>query len=265
MDVDEQAWFLAVDVGNSRTKVALFESAAVRAAPRLPPCALVLAAAHKEAFPWDDLRQRVEKICGPALMTCGATVQPAAWDKFLAEWPRTGWPLPRRITTADVAVPTEVMFPEKVGLDRLLNAVAGNRIRPAGQPIVIIDSGTATTVDWLTPQGAFAGGAILPGLELAARSLHQYTALLPEIPVAELLGHVPPVGRETRAALRSGIYWAQIGAMRELVTRMQTGTPPEIILTGGAAPLLSPHFDLPHQWEPWLSLQGLAITVMRSP
>ena len=87
-----------------------------------------------------------------------------------------------------------------------------------GRPAIIVDSGTATTVDAVDADGVFLGGAILPGFGLLARSLQRYTALLPLITLEELgTGPPPAVGRDTTAAIKSGLFFGQLGAVRELV------------------------------------------------
>jgi type III pantothenate kinase len=151
----------------------------------------------------------------------------------------------------------------RVGVDRLLNAVAANVIRPAARPAVIVDTGTATTVDLVNTDGAFEGGAILPGFELCARALHDYTALLPLLSIEELAGEPrEPLGRNTRAALRSGLFWGQLGAVKELIERLTpVRTEPLVLLTGGGAVLLASHFP-EARWEPHLSLQGLVVMAL---
>src|SRR5205823_11315500 len=86
--------------------------------------------------------------------------------------------------------------PAKVGIDRLLNAVAANTLRPRDMPVVIADIGSAVTVDWLDENGVFKGGAIFPGLRLMAKALNDYTALLP---LVEIWRNLPPLpGTSTR-------------------------------------------------------------------
>lgn len=168
---------------------------------------------------------------------------------------------------------TSVEAPERVGLDRLLNAVAANELRPPDQPVIVIDSGTATTVDYITEDGVFAGGAILPGFALSAEALHRYTALLPLLSLADLGPDLPaPLGRNTREALRSGIYWGQVGAIRQLVAVLAAQlTPPSagparaqpsapwLLLTGGGAAWLATQFpDAPQ--VPSLAMHGLVLT-----
>jgi type III pantothenate kinase len=132
--------------------------------------------------------------------------------------------------------------------------------------MVIIDSGTATTVDVVSTQGAFEGGAILPGFQLCSRALHQYTALLPRIANDELTGPPPPLGKNTRDAIRSGLFWGQLGAVKELVRHLRQQLPdePMIVVTGGAGRLLAPQFPKALH-EPYLALQGLAIVGQQLP
>jgi type III pantothenate kinase len=181
--------------------------------------------------------------------------------RTLLNWP-LDWPRPALLDdVADCPLDIRLEEPNKAGVDRILNAVACNFIRPYGQPALIIDSGTATTVDALSADGAFEGGAIHPGFELCARALHQYTALLPLITIDELIDEShEPLGRNTREALRGGLVWGQVGAIKELAAQLSRrwNAPPFVLLTGGGAPLASSY--LPEaQWEPHLSLQGLAI------
>ena len=153
-----------------------------------------------------------------------------------------------------IPVSVDVDFPEKVGLDRLLSAVAANALRPVDRAAIVIDSGTATTVNYISADGVFCGGAILPGLEMSAKALHHYTALLPLLPVHELGGDEPIApGRNTREAIRNGLLWGQVGAIRELLDQLcrQRGharpsddetRAPWLVLTGGGGPVLGPHF-----------------------
>jgi type III pantothenate kinase len=149
-------------------------------------------------------------------------------------------------------------------MDRLLNAVAANVLRKRHQPALIVDSGTATTVDAVNSAGAFLGGAILPGFDLCARALHHYTALLPLIPLEELSESVPTsLGKNTRAAMQSGLFWGQVGAVKELLlqaSRTLACDDPLILVTGGGGALLMQELPNAH-WLPHLSLQGLALAI----
>ena len=116
----------------------------------------------------------------------------------------------------------------------------------------------------VSADGAFEGGAILPGLALSAKALHEYTALLPLVSVMELGQATPePLGRNTRAAIRSGLFWGQLGAVKELIER-QIGSDADIFVTGGGGALLAEHLPSA-RFEPHLPLQGLVLIAGRKP
>ena len=126
-------------------------------------------------------------------------------------------------------------IPEQVGIDRLLNAVAA-RGRSPGVPAVLIDIGSAVTVDWLDEAGVFQGGTIFPGFRLMARALRAHTA---NLPLVRLPKKMPaPPGRDTTAAMQAGIAWAVAGgvfAVASQYLRRANGRT-DIYLTGGDAP-----------------------------
>jgi type III pantothenate kinase len=131
----------------------------------------------------------------------------------------------------------EVEEPGKVGIDRLLNAVAANTQRRKESAAVIVDAGSAVTVDLVDAAGAFRGGAIFPGLQMMARALNDYTAALPLVDV-----DVPerPPGINTIHAIRVGILAAALGGIEQLVHayRGQAAAEPEVYITGGDGTLL---------------------------
>lgn len=253
---------LTIDVGNSRAKFGLFDGGAGGAAP-LPACDRMLAVAHGEPVPWHELESWLPASSRDASRVVAATVYPAGLERLISQWPAQGW-LPPDVIDRAALLPLAVRLehPDRVGIDRLLNAVAVNALRPAGRPAVIVSAGTATTVDRIAPDGTFEGGAILPGMELGAKSLHQHTALLPQIEVQDLSGdQVPALGTNTPSAIRSGLLYGQVGAIRELVSRL---SPPEsepalVIFTGGAGHVLAPLLGNGARFEPDLVLRGLAL------
>src|SRR5262249_58797050 len=101
-----------------------------------------------------------------------------------------------------------------VGIDRLLNAVAVNTRRGKDKPAVIVDAGSAITVDYVDRHGAFQGGVIFPGMGLMARSLDNFTALLPLVEVPESIPAVP--GKNTVNDIQARRLWADAGG-RETV------------------------------------------------
>lgn len=255
---------LCVDAGNSRIKFGLFRrTTGPQPEPSLPECLATVMVAHGQILPWQKLREQLPVPTGAVIKGFVAGSNPDGISAVLQSWP-TEWIVP--VVIDDVLLfPIQVRLeaPSKAGVDRILNAVACNRIRPAGCPAVIVDTGTATTVDAIACDGAFEGGAILPGLELCARALNQYTALLPYVTIDELSEEShEPLGCSTREALRSGILWGQVGAIKELIERLgrRWDAPPFIILTGGGAPLIAQYLAQA-DWQPCLALQGLALVV----
>jgi len=169
---------MCVDVGNSRTKFGLFDREA--GAPRrksLPPCRSATAIPHGQLVNWDRLRREFEIRRDDYVRGFLTGSNPEAVGVVRDDWPKD-WPEPTFLDDVQ-EFPLEIRLekPNHAGIDRILNAVACNMIRPDGVPAVIVDTGTATTVDAVSPEGAFEGGSILPGFELSARALHQYTAL----------------------------------------------------------------------------------------
>jgi type III pantothenate kinase len=257
-------FLLCVDVGNSRTKFGVFpqESAAARS-DGLPECLAAAAVTHGQPVNWEKLRRELNVHRDDRVLGYLTGSNPEGVAVIREGWPAE-WKAPTLLDDVmDFPLKIDLEQPNHAGIDRVLNAVACNAIRPTGRPAVIVDTGTATTVDSVSPEGAFEGGSILPGFELCARALHQYTALLPFVTIDELSNEShEPLGTSTREALRSGLLWGQIGAIRELVRRLSErwSVTPVVLLTGGGAPLAAP--ELPEaRWEPCLSLQGLAVVV----
>ena len=153
--------------------------------------------------------------------------------------------------------------PQYVGIDRLLNAVAASRRVPAGVAAVIVDAGSAITVDWLDESAAFAGGSIFPGIRLMAQALHDYTALLPLVTATDPAPPLP--GTSTTAAIQAGVFWAAVGGIQALVTRLaaRATSPSLVFLTGGDSPLLAEALNQGvHLW-PDMTLEGMRITAER--
>ena len=95
-------------------------------------------------------------------------------------------PAARVLTAADLPIAVGLEHPERVGLDRLAAAAAVNRLRSPDRGAIIVDTGSAVTVDLVSADGIFCGGAILPGIDMSARALHEFTDLLPLVSLNEL-------------------------------------------------------------------------------
>jgi type III pantothenate kinase len=164
----------------------------------------------------------------------------------------------------DMPLAVDVDEPHAVGIDRLANTLAAGRLRPAGQRAIVVALGTAITVDLVGPNGAFAGGAILPGIAMAAKALYDLTDLLPLEPMWELGAPPPALGKTTSACLQSGLYWGTLGGLRELVAQLsRDGDPLPVFVTGAAGPaaaaLLAQPGQPPAVLVPHLTLSGIAL------
>jgi len=144
--------------------------------------------------------------------------------------------------------------PREVGADRVVNAAAAYRLY--GGPACIVDFGTGTTFDALSTTGEYLGGAIAPGIQVAAEALFQQTAKLPRVDLR------PPrtaIGKNTMDAMRSGILFGYVGLVEGLVERFRRELGPQmhVIATGGLSPLIAQHTELFEAVDPWLTLKGL--------
>lgn len=167
----------------------------------------------------------------------------------------------KRLMHQDLKLATNVRYPERVGMDRLVAALAANRLRDASRPAVIIDAGTAITVDLVDAAGTFQGGAILPGFRLVARALAAGTDALPEADSLFASTAPPTVGKATEEAIRSGLFWGGVGAINELVRRMsaELDEKPQVFVAGGDAELVAEHLAAEAVFVADLVLQGILL------
>ena len=230
---------VVVDVGNTRVKWGRCADDRVAGMASL---------AHDDEDAWR--RQMLDWQIPSGSTWAVSGVQPKQRDRIGAWLSAEGyntqivnsyWQLPLRI---------DVDYPDKVGLDRLLNAVAVNTVRSPEAGAFIVDAGTAVTVDYVDPTGTFKGGAIFPGLRLMAKALHDYTALLPLMDTFESTSEFP--SRNTEDALRTGIVHAVAGAIGRLAASRREC---ELYLGGGDAAILFRHVTR----QPLLNSQPLRV------
>lgn len=235
---------VAVDVGNSRLKWGWTDAQG---------------SVHGEAVALDDDRAwtRVLDSVPPAASWLLAGSNAPIRDRF-ADWLSDHGRVSRVLRDyRSLPIHVAVRQPERVGLDRLLNAVAATQRRLV--PALIVDAGSAMTVDLVDEQGVFQGGAILPGPRLMARALKQGTAALPE---AYLPADPPPFpGKVTEEAIAVGLTAALTGAIDTLLHQARAiENHLHLLLTGGDAPWLLPLLSDEFHHEPWLTLAGLLWT-----
>ena len=158
----------------------------------------------------------------------------------------------------------DVVEPQSVGADRVLNAIAAHALY-AGD-LIVIDFGTATTFDVIDFDGAYKGGIIAPGINLSLDALVAAAARLPRIAIEAPETDPSVIGRTTEAQMHIGIYWGYVAMMEGLVGRMKAeiGRPVTIVATGGLAALFDEHSDLFDAIEGDLTIQGLAMLYARA-
>lgn len=257
---------LLADVGNSRIKLGvLADAGGAGCPPRVE---------RRQDFPSRDFQPRhvVQWLAGAApgaallLVASVHDVAAARLEAAVAEI-SAGRQRPlrqRRVGRADLPVEVLVEEPDRVGIDRLAAAAAAALMTPARRGAIVVDCGTATTVDMISPRGQFLGGAILPGPALLSRALAEGTNRLPEVAALE---HDPPPampGRSTRQAIAAGIGWGMRGAVTRLVAeaRAVLGEEADLILSGGASGVVRD--ALPGAREvPDLVLIGIALAAVR--
>ncbi len=146
--------------------------------------------------------------------------------------------------------------PRDVGADRIVNVAAAYRLY--GGPGCIVDFGTGTTFDALSEKGEYLGGAIAPGIRVAAEALFQRAAKLPRI---DLRAPRRAVGSNTLDAMRSGIVFGYVGLVEGMVARFrrELGEGMRVIATGGLADVIAAETDIIEVVEPWLTLKGLRL------
>lgn len=250
---------LAIDVGNSQVKFGWYppEMACDSesklgglpiASSQLVQPEAMLACAHagvsrdRFAAQVDEWLDRLP-IQGMSCMVASVHADAAAWVcEILA---RRGVVHQQVLCVADLPLEVRVEEPERVGIDRLLSAVAANRLRERDRPAIVVSLGTACTVNLIAADGAFEGGAIFPGIAMSASALRSGTSALPLIGAELIEAPADGIGKSTEAAISSGLIWGLVGAVRELVERMTQASegPPQLLLTGGDGPKLAEKFS----------------------
>jgi type III pantothenate kinase len=155
--------------------------------------------------------------------------------------------------------------PREVGADRIVNAVAAfewvatlPRATGAAPGVIVVDFGTATTFDCVTPKGEYLGGVITPGIEISAEALFARAARLRRVELA-----APPkvVGRNAQTSMQSGIVYGYAGLVDGLVARLrrELGYPCHVVATGGLAKLIAPFTESIEEVDDALTLTGLLL------
>lgn len=163
-------------------------------------------------------------------------------------------------TKTGIAIVTD--DPRQVGADRIANAVGAHHLFP-GEPVIVCDFGTAITVDAISEKGEYLGGAIAAGIDTSATALFAATAQINRV---ELIAPPGAIGKNTTAAVQSGIIYGTAGLVDGLVERVikELGGHASVLATGGFAETMAVHCHRLDRVEPRLTLLGLRLIFERN-
>ncbi len=251
---------LAVDVGNTNTVLGVFrggdlvnhfriETNAGRTSDEL--AVLVRSLLELQGFAWGSLDAGI----------VSSVVPPAVFgiQRFFKQYLGT----PALVVGPGIKTGMPILYenPREVGADRIVNAVAAYETHKVG--CIVVDFGTATTWDVVTPRGEYLGGAIAPGIQISAEALYSHAAKLPRVEIARP-GKV--IGRNTVASMQSGLLYGYAGMVDALVTRIRAEVdfPAKCIATGGLAKLVASESATIEETDELLTLRGLKLLYDRN-
>jgi type III pantothenate kinase len=155
---------------------------------------------------------------------------------------------------ANLGIEIRVGKPAEVGADRLVNALGAHVAYPGS--LIVIDSGTATTIDLVSSDGAFEGGVIAPGIHLSVEALHSAAAKLPRVALGK---PEQIIGTDTVSAIQSGVFWGYISLIEGMVARIKDERKQRltVVATGGIVPLFRDSISAIDHFDPDITLRGL--------
>jgi type III pantothenate kinase len=257
----KQGLLLAIDIGNTHTMVGVYDSARLRLSFRL----------------YSDRRRTVDeyRVLVSRMLSDGGIEQKSITDAIISSVVPPLTVMWRQLCADALALATIVLGPgtrtgmpircdnpREVGADRIANGVGGYekyRRQPGGPiAVLVVDFGTATTFDVVSPEGEYLGGAIAPGVEMAAEALFLRASKLPRV---DLEYPETVVGRNTITSMQSGILYGYAGLVEGLVGRIKAELPytPRVLATGGVAPLVAKAVTCLDDVDPLVTLEGLRI------
>jgi type III pantothenate kinase len=241
---------LAVDVGNTQTVLGLFRDGDLADHWRL---------ATERSSTADELGvllaglldfETVDGIC----LASTVPVLVREWEALAAKWANASLLVVG--PGVKTGIPIRYDDPREVGPDRIVNAVAAKE--RYGAPVIVVDFGTSTNFDVVSPQGEYVGGVLAPGIEVSMEALFARAARLTKVDFAE-----PPaaIGKTTDTALQSGLVYGFAGQVDGIVGRIrgELGTDAPVIATGGFADIVAPHSETIERVDPFLTLEGLRL------
>jgi type III pantothenate kinase len=246
---------LAIDVGNTQTVLGLFDGERLaeqrRVGTESERTGDELAVLLRGLFDLDALDGICLASTVPALLR--------SYEDFAERWTAA-----RLLVVGPgtrTGIPVRYDDPREVGPDRIVNAVAAKE--RYGAPCIVVDFGTSTNFDVVSPDGEYVGGVLAPGVEISMDALFARAARLFRVDFAE-----PPtvIGKTTGAALQSGLVYGFAGQVDAIVARIrdELGDHAPTVATGGLADLIAPHTATIQKVDPDLTLEGLRLVWTRN-
>jgi len=246
---------LAIDIGNTNIVIGVFEDETLRATWRLGTdfhkledeyATVFLNLLSLKGLSFADIDCAIISSSVPPLVT----VFEGLCQRYFEVSPMVVGP------GTKTGVRISIDNPREVGADRVVNAAAAHRLH--GGPLIVIDFGTATTLDAVSEEGDYLGGAIAPGMGISAEALFEHAAKLPRV---ELVRPQKAIGRSSVSAMQSGIIFGYVGLIEGIVVRMrkELGGTAKVIATGGLADIICRETDVVDALEPDLTLVGLRL------
>ena len=246
---------LAVDIGNSNISLGVFQGEELRATWR------IATDVNKQADEYEALFQGMLSIrslqpsCIKESVIC-SVVPPltGVFQEFCERY------LGHKPLIVGMGVKTGIRInyesPRDVGADRVADAVAA--YHKYGGPVIVVDFGTATVIDAISGDGVYLGGAIAPGIGIAAEALFARTSKLHRV---ELIAPPTAIGKNTADSMQSGLIFGYVGLVEELVRRFQKelGEKARVIATGGLASIIAKETSVLETVDPNLTLDGLRL------
>ena len=247
---------LAIDIGNTEITIGLF------AGPELERSWRIMTHPDRTADEWAVLLRALFQQAGLDITEVArsiiASVVPMTTESLTDGVVDASGTVPQVVAAANLPIRLDVEEPQTVGADRMINTLAASRL--FGVDTIVVDFGTATTLDCITKDGRFLGGIIAPGIRTAGENLIKRAAKLSATDIA------PPehaIWRRTDDCIRAGLVFGAADAVDGMVRRIKAEWPtrdvPRVIATGGLAPLVAKFSSEIEEVHPDLTLQGLRL------
>jgi len=243
---------LAIDVGNTNTKFGVFSGLDLVHSDFAPTSRML------EASGWESIWNRVTKNADPALeiSRIAYSIVVSELRSLLENWLSRHFPeIPvTSVCAGSYPFRIEYLTPETLGPDRLADALGG--FRRYGGPLIVVDFGTAVTMNVIDLAGNFLGGIIAPGSRLMARALADGTSQLPtihpEFPAS-------PIGRSTQESIASAVTYGLVELVDGMIERIskELGTPIPAVATGGNGKVITELSKHITDYNPYLTLEGI--------